>query len=386
MTYGEDVWKGFVRRTDLSAVYTRAGAAFSYTGRRRRRGPLDSAPNNAFRGVVRPWTIVCRSCQYERVSEQAPAGWYPDGSGNERYWDGAVWTEHLRSPAPPAPVPPSTPAAVAVVVATVQPAEATNVFSKLGSAVKKAAADKKATKEEEARAHSERAQAAGALITSGIFGTSTIEIYEGGFVRIAVGGETRERAVEITKSTPYEKLRSISFASPEAEAAADAVPGSPIEGAVMQAMSGIVKGGKLLTRGTAIGLATTGVAQFAANSARKSNLVIATDKTIHTLVNQKHNGWMNISQKEHNAVALALVEAGTLCSESPPRSNPRSLSRRSRSRPRFPQLRRCRTVCASCRNCTAKASCPTMSSPPRRPSCSADCRPPLPLLVAPDVR
>lgn len=273
---------------------------------------LDSVPDNAFRRVVRSWTIVCRSCQYERVSEQAPAGWYPDGSGNERYWDGAAWTEHLRSPAPPAPVPPPAPApaAVAVVVAAAEPAEGTNVFSKLGSAVKKAAADKKATKEEEARLHSERALAAGALVTSGVFGTSTIEIYEGGFVRIAVGGETRERSVEITKSTPYEKLRSISFASPEAETTADAVPGSPIEGAVMQAMSGIVKGGKLLTRGTAIGLATTGVAQFAANSARKSNLVIATDKTIHTLVNQKHNGWMNISQKEHNAVAVALVEAG----------------------------------------------------------------------------
>jgi len=244
------------------------------------------------------------------VSEQAPAGWYPDGSGNERYWDGAAWTAHLRSPAPPAPVPPTAPATIALAVATAEPAEATNVFSKLGSAVKKAAADKKATKEEEARAHSERAQAAGALVTSGIFGTSTIEIYEGGYVRIAVGGETRERAAEITKSTPYEKLRSISFASPEAETAADAAPGSPIEGAVMQAMSGIVKGGKILTRGTAIGLATTGVAQFAANAARKSNLVIATDKTIHTLVNQKHNGWMNVSQKEHNAVATALVEAG----------------------------------------------------------------------------
>lgn len=78
----------------------------------------------------------------------------------------------------------------------------------------------------------------------------------------------------------------------------------------MQAMSGIMKGGKMLTRGTALGLATTGVAQLAANTARKSNLVIATDRMIHTLVNQKHNGLMNVSQREHNAVAVALVEAG----------------------------------------------------------------------------
>ncbi|MDQ0727247.1 SHOCT domain-containing protein [Microbacterium sp. W4I20] len=184
------------------------------------------------------------------------------------------------------------------------------MFSKLGSAVKKAAADKKATKEEEARAHSERAQAAGALVTSGVFGTATIEIYEGGYVRVAGGGETNERAVGIAKNTPYERLRSISFASPEAEKATADEPGSPIEGAVMQAMSGIIKGGRILSKGTAIGLATSSVAQIAANSARKSNLVIATDKTIHTLVNQKSNGWMNVTQKEHNAVAMALVEAG----------------------------------------------------------------------------
>ncbi|MCR2809261.1 MULTISPECIES: Ltp family lipoprotein [unclassified Microbacterium] len=25
----------------------------------------------------------------------APAGWYPDGSGQQRYWDGATWTEHF---------------------------------------------------------------------------------------------------------------------------------------------------------------------------------------------------------------------------------------------------------------------------------------------------
>lgn len=242
------------------------------------------------------------------MSEQAPAGWYPDGSGDERYWDGLAWTEHLRSPEPPAPVPPAS-SAMAVVVTTSGPAENVGVFSRLGSVVKKAAADKRTTKEDEAREHGERARAAGTLVTSGVFGTSTIEIYEGGYVRVAAGREGRAGAAEITKTTPFEKLRSISFASPDAANLA-AAPGSPIEGAVMQAMAGIMKGGKMIAKGTAVGLATSGVAQLAANSANKSNLVIATDRMIHTLANQRHNGFMNVSQKEHNAVAVALVEAG----------------------------------------------------------------------------
>lgn len=28
------------------------------------------------------------------TTPQAPAGWYPDGPGSQRYWDGHVWTEH----------------------------------------------------------------------------------------------------------------------------------------------------------------------------------------------------------------------------------------------------------------------------------------------------
>ena len=33
---------------------------------------------------------------------QIPAGWYDDGSGRQRYWDGTQWTEHLAPLAPPA--------------------------------------------------------------------------------------------------------------------------------------------------------------------------------------------------------------------------------------------------------------------------------------------
>lgn len=248
------------------------------------------------------YRITGERCGCTSMTEQPIAGWYPDGSGNDRYWNGAAWTEHVR-PVEAGPL---------LTSATIEPADKNGVFSKLGSAVKKAADDRKSAKEELARAHAERELAAGRLLTSGVFGTSTIEIYEGGFVRVAVveGGRTPASGVaEITRSTPYERLRSITFASPES-ATSDAGATSQIEGAVMQAMSGIVRGGKILAKSTAIGLATTGLAQLAKNAAIKSNLVIATDTTIHTLTNQQNKVGIKLSVKEHDAVALALVEAG----------------------------------------------------------------------------
>ena len=38
----------------------------------------------------------------------SPPGWYPDGTGNMRWWDGTMWTEH-RQPQQP-PLPPAPPA------------------------------------------------------------------------------------------------------------------------------------------------------------------------------------------------------------------------------------------------------------------------------------
>lgn len=41
------------------------------------------------------------------MSNQAPAGWYPQADGRQRYWDGTRWTEHTatttQAPAPPPP-------------------------------------------------------------------------------------------------------------------------------------------------------------------------------------------------------------------------------------------------------------------------------------------
>ena len=47
------------------------------------------------------------------MSNATPAGWYPDGQGNERWWDGTQWTDNTRplggggAPAPAAPAAPA---------------------------------------------------------------------------------------------------------------------------------------------------------------------------------------------------------------------------------------------------------------------------------------
>lgn len=41
------------------------------------------------------------------MTGSAPAGWYPDGTGQTRYWTGTAWTDHVAAPvvvATPAPV------------------------------------------------------------------------------------------------------------------------------------------------------------------------------------------------------------------------------------------------------------------------------------------
>src|SRR5688500_16879214 len=36
----------------------------------------------------------------------APAGWYDDGSGRQRYWDGVGWTDHYAGAQPGSPAAP----------------------------------------------------------------------------------------------------------------------------------------------------------------------------------------------------------------------------------------------------------------------------------------
>ena len=225
------------------------------------------------------------------MDEQAAAGWYPDGQGSDRYWDGTAWTDQIRA------------------LAVSELPKKAGAFSKLGTAVKKAAVEKKVAREELTRKQAEDVLEAGSLVTTGVFGTSTVEIYENGYVRVATWGENASgtSAKEVDKKTPYERLRSFKFTQPEGESSGSS---SPLEGAVGPAVAKLMKGGKGLMKASAPGMAVAGIAHVASNAARKSFLTIATDQNIHTLTNQRTNSvGLKTSNKGHDDVARALEVA-----------------------------------------------------------------------------
>ena len=240
----------------------------------------------------------------QSMGEHAPAGWYPDQEGNIRYWDGAAWTEHVsRQPGE------------ADATSAEASAKKEGTFSKLRKAAADKQAEKRSAREELDRKQAEAARAAGNLVTSGVFGTSTIEIYDGGYVRVAEGQSNAAQPASITVNTPYEKLRSITFTRPRQGDSPGITPA--LEGAVGPAVAGLMKGGASFMKvGTGVmkasvpGLAVAGFAHLASAEGRKSFLTIATDKAIHNLANQTHNGFVSTSNKGHNEVGLALESAG----------------------------------------------------------------------------
>lgn len=229
------------------------------------------------------------------MTEHTPAGWYVDGDGNERYFDGVVWTNDVR---------PQPTRDQAGALAPARP----GAFAKLGAAIKQGATDRRAAKEDAARQHAAAAHAAGDIVTSGVFGTSSIEIYRGGYVRVAEGTESHTAAVTITHKTPYERLTSITYTPSEKENAS-ASRGSGIDGAVGSAVASLLKGGKNIVKSSAPGLAAAGIAHIASAGSRTAILTIVTDKSIYSLSNQASNGFIKNSVKGHAEVARALVTA-----------------------------------------------------------------------------
>lgn len=231
-----------------------------------------------------------------RMNAQAPSGWYPDNEGNQRYWDGSSWTQHVRKP--------EMSSAIGVPIDV----KREGAFAKL----KKVATDKQASirsaKEEVQRAQAEAAQAAGALITSGTFGMSIVEVYQRGFVRIATPPENSAAPASITWKTPYERLQSIKFTPPSQGTGGGL--SSALEGTVGPAVAGLLKGGAGLMKASAPGLAVAGVAHLAGAEGRKSYLTIATERQVHSLTNQTGVGVVKKIHKAHSEVGAVLEAAG----------------------------------------------------------------------------
>ena len=52
----------------------------------------------------------------DNQAPQNPPGWYPDGTGMQRWWDGTQWTENAAPMQPPVPASTSDPKMVATLV------------------------------------------------------------------------------------------------------------------------------------------------------------------------------------------------------------------------------------------------------------------------------
>ena len=51
---------------------------------------------NQFNPVIRDTSLPAA-----RVATKPPAGWYPNASGVQQWWDGSQWTNHFAPTAPP---------------------------------------------------------------------------------------------------------------------------------------------------------------------------------------------------------------------------------------------------------------------------------------------
>ena len=232
----------------------------------------------------------------------APAGWYDDGTGRQRWWDGGAWGVYAQDVSS-APLGAPSGGYGQAVVSIAQPAKTSGLFNALGQAVKNAAAEQKDAaigrltagarvrrereerEREERRRHVELARMAGRQVTSGEFGTSTIEIYENGYVRIA-GPDDEGRSRQICDSTPYENLISIFFERSAdggvGSAGAVAVPSAAMTGAAVKVVSMIAKRSPAvmaISAGASIAAAGAGAVNKIMSA--KAVLTITTDQRVH---------------------------------------------------------------------------------------------------------
>ncbi|GAB2860223.1 SHOCT domain-containing protein [Nocardioides pacificus] len=158
-----------------------------------------------------------------------------------------------------------------------QVAEQPGAVAKFGSSMSKAYGDAQAAGQVR-DAHNRNTY--GQIVKKGVFGATTVEIYERGFVRIGLF---------LTQKSPFEKLASISFTTQVQDKSA---------------------GGRAVAAGLTMGLST-----FTSNEKRVLFLTVATDKKVHTL--QAEGGMGRTEDK----AGLALEAAGKAVLEATRRSD-----------------------------------------------------------------
>ena len=261
-----------------------------------------------------------------------PAGWYDDGSGRQRWWDGSAWGVYAQDGSPaPAEVHPVGSGQVLAPVA--RPMKQSGILDALGQAVKDAAVERKnlaiealtagvrARREREEREREERlrqagcARMAGRRVTSGEFGTSEVEIYENGYVRVT-GPSEAGRLCRIDESTPYENLISISFERPDSGSSgvsgAVAAPSVATAGTAVKVVSMIAKRNPAVMAISAAGVAAAGAGAVAKIMSAKAVLTITTDQRVHVLTNQAKHPTTGIPmpRKDHESVGAVLEQTG----------------------------------------------------------------------------
>lgn len=261
-----------------------------------------------------------------------PAGWYDDGSGHQRWWDGNAWGVYAQDVSSAQLE--SRPVGYGQAVAPVaQPVKEPGILDALGQAVKNVAVEQKSLaigvltagararrerEEHEREEHLrqvEHARMAGRRVTSGEFGTSEIEIYENGYVRVA-GPSEGGRSCRIDESTPYENLISISFERPNSEnsraVGTVAAPSVATTGTAVKVVSMIAKRNPAVMAISAAGIAAAGAGAVAKIMSAKAVLTITTDQRVHVLTNQvKHpKTSLAMPRKDHESVGAVLEQTG----------------------------------------------------------------------------
>jgi hypothetical protein len=208
----------------------------------------------------------------------SPSGYYDDGAGRLRYWDGAQWTDRYWDQEPLSQLDPS--------VVAGKEAAARKTAAETAKAEKKVAAAA-AREEKRARAAELRAtkqaqkeadlaafrQRAGNLVQKGAFGGKTVEIYENGFVRVGF---------VITANTPLEELRTITYRRNSRD-----------------------KG----SGGRALGaLATGGLNLLASKEKVQAFLSIATDAKVHQLSSTQATSWEEKAGMALEAAGQSVIE------------------------------------------------------------------------------